>query len=225
MRQLFGDYSKRPFQYYNIDGVGELGIGFMLLGFGLLMWLQLHSPEHSFWHRQYTLFLFVAAMSAIIHYGSKAIKQRITYPRTGYVEYRKIDTVGRPMILGTLTSGLMSAALIVLLRLHWDVKTLSSLFIGLLFGVTYARGFARTVRWKWAVVAAIAICSLTLAILPTDTIQSVVLHSGLPGNTLPAVAAVFLIWFLFYGSVLLASGGLSFYIYLRQTQSPSEDAQ
>lgn len=35
----------RPKAYYNIDGVGELGIGFMMLGYGLLAWLQSHSPK------------------------------------------------------------------------------------------------------------------------------------------------------------------------------------
>jgi len=54
----------------------------MCLGYALLGWLQSHSPEHSFWNQMYTLFLFVGVMCAIIHYGSRAIKNRITYPRT-----------------------------------------------------------------------------------------------------------------------------------------------
>jgi hypothetical protein len=33
--------------------------------------------------------IYAGLMSSIIHYGGKAIKQRITDPRTGFVEYRK----------------------------------------------------------------------------------------------------------------------------------------
>lgn len=39
----------RPKEYYNVDGVGELSIGFMCLGFALLGWLQLHAPRGSAW--------------------------------------------------------------------------------------------------------------------------------------------------------------------------------
>jgi len=35
----------RPKTYYNIDGVGELAMGFMCLGCGLLMWLQRMRPR------------------------------------------------------------------------------------------------------------------------------------------------------------------------------------
>ncbi len=224
MNQPIGDYSKRPFWYYNIDGVGELGMGFMLLGFGLLIWLQLHTPTDAVWHRMYATLLYVGLMCAIIHYGSKAIKQRITYPRTGFVEYTKRDKVWRPMILGALASGAISIALAVALRSQWDVKTLASLFMGLVFGASYARGLARTVRWKWAVVVAIAVATLAIATLPADLVESVVNGSRVTGKVPQVVAGVFLIWFLFYGAVLLISGGISFCLYLRRTQPPAREA-
>jgi hypothetical protein len=94
-----GSLLDRPKQYYNIDGVGELGVGFMLLGFSLIVWMQVHAPEHSVWNQMYTLFLYVGLMVAIIHYGSKAIKTHITYPRTGFVEYRTRDRIGIPLLV------------------------------------------------------------------------------------------------------------------------------
>jgi hypothetical protein len=48
---------QRPKLYNNIDGVGELGMGFMLLCFALLEWLQINSPASAIWHRVYVLFL------------------------------------------------------------------------------------------------------------------------------------------------------------------------
>ena len=40
-------FLKRPVLYDNIDGVGELRMGFMCLAFALLGWLQLHAPRDS----------------------------------------------------------------------------------------------------------------------------------------------------------------------------------
>lgn len=46
-----GSILERPKRYYNIDGVGELGGGFMMLGLGLLLWLQVHSPSGAIWQQ------------------------------------------------------------------------------------------------------------------------------------------------------------------------------
>jgi hypothetical protein len=39
----------RPKAYYNIDGVGELAMGFMCLAGSLLAWLQANAPKDSVW--------------------------------------------------------------------------------------------------------------------------------------------------------------------------------
>ena len=41
----------RPRAYYNIDGIGEISIGLMSLGFLSLFWMQIHSSLHSFWNQ------------------------------------------------------------------------------------------------------------------------------------------------------------------------------
>lgn len=225
MDQPAAGYLKRPLWYNNIDGVGELGMGFMLLAYGLLNWLQLHTPKDSVWNQMYGFLLYVGVMCAIIHYGTKAIKRRITYPRTGFVEYRKLDTVWRPMILGALVSGVLAIALSVAVRSQWDLKTLTPLGLGLFFALGYAHAIARRVRWKWSVVLAIAVGSLTIAMLPADRVEALVNGAPVTGRIPPALAGVFLLWFLFYGSVLLISGGISFYLYLRHTHPPALEAQ
>jgi len=220
-----GNYAKHPLWYNNIDGVGELGIGFMLLAFGFLQWMQVHTPRDSAWHQMYLFFVYLALMCSIIHYGTKAIKKRITYPRTGFVEYRKRDTVWRPMILGALVSILFSAVLVLGLRSHRDLKTLAAVVIGLLFTGSYARGIARTVRWKWIVAVVMALGFLTIALLPDSMVETLAGGSALSAGIPPAPAGVFLLSFLFYGTVLLVSGGISFWLYLRHTQPLAEEAQ
>jgi hypothetical protein len=206
----------RPKAYYNIDGVGELAIGFMCLAGSLLAWLQANAPKGSVWHGMPALIIYFGSMCLILHYGPKAIKKRITYPRTGFVEYPKRDTLWRPMTLGAVVSAALSAGSIVGLRRHWNMTTPVSL-IGLLFAASYAYGIARTVRWKWAAAWVVALGSIVIAALPADVVGALAGHSSVRG--------AFLLTFILYGTVLLVSGGISFWLYLRHTEAPAPEAQ
>jgi len=64
----------RPKFYYNIDGVGELAVGFMLAGFTAFEWIAAYAQRDSIWNKIYTLYVFVALLCAIIHYGTNAIR-------------------------------------------------------------------------------------------------------------------------------------------------------
>jgi hypothetical protein len=202
-----GSLLERPKAYYNIDGVGELGIGFMLLCYTLFKWIQAHAPQHSIWDQAWVFWIYFGLMLSIIHYGSKAIKERITYPRTGFVEYRKRDTFWRPFFIAMAVSAL-SVGLFLTRRAHWDMTTLA-LLIGLYLAASYAYGFARRVRWKWAVACAMACGSVTIALLPADRSWAGAFELSMP----------------LYGALFMVSGGISFWLYLRHTQAPAQDAQ
>lgn len=162
----FGNLLDRPRRYYNIDGLGELGGSVMCLGFALLLWLLMVSPADSIWH-QIALFAFVG-LALLIRYGTKAVKTRITYPRTGFVEYRRQwHTLAIAAALGALAT----VGLAVGFRRHWDMPMLPSL-TGLVFAAAYAYHFARAVRWKWVIVGAIAVAPLVIAFLPADLLRA-----------------------------------------------------
>jgi hypothetical protein len=213
-----GTVLDRPKAYYNIDGVGELGIGFMCLSFALLGCMQVRSPEHSAWNRPYTLWVFMAVVCSIIHYGSKAIKKHITYPRTGFVEYRRRDVVWRPMIIAFAVSLPVSIIVAVGIRQHWTMTTPASL-IGLVLAASYARSFARTVRWKWAIVWILTAGSILIAILPADLIGSLADHSWITAAVSAKTVGAAELSLLLYGALLFVSGGISFWLYLRSTQA------
>ena len=199
-------FLERPRLYYNIDGVGELGLGFFALSCSLLGWLQVLTPKDAIWHQMYVFVLYFAIVFLIVHYGSKAIKRHITYPRTGFVEYRAHDTRWHAMMFGSACA--VSVSLLIGLRWHPDLTTL---VFGLFFAVGYARGVARTARWKWIVVWAMAFSSLIIAILPGDLIG--------------ALASRFWLSMTLYGAMLLISGGGTFWLYLRHTQPPAQEGQ
>jgi len=217
-----GKLLSRPKLYYNIDGVGELGAGFTLLVSALLIWLQTHSPVNAVWHRMYVVVVYVAVMLAVIRYGSKWIKERITYPRTGFVEYRRRDRWGNRAVAAAFASttvlGIVMAA-----RKNWDT-TASAALIGLVLAAVYGYRIARTVPWKWAVVLAMTLGSLVIAFLASDAVGT--LANNLVTTVLPAkTEAAFLLTLMLFGAILLVSGGISLCLYLRHTQAPLQETQ
>jgi len=212
----------RPIAYHNVDGVGELGIGFMCLSFATLVWQQVRSPEQSFWNQTYTLWAYFALTIAIIHYGTKAIKNRITYLRTGRVVYRTRDAVWRPMILSFIFSVLACLAIVIFLWLRWDLTTPVSLF-GLVLAAGYAHRIARTVRWKWVVVWAMTIVSVAIALLPADLVGAIAKGSWITATVPAKLVGAAWLTLASYGTMLLISGGISFWLYLERTGAPAAE--
>jgi len=219
-----GNLLDRPRQYYNIDGVGELGLGFMFLAVALLQWLQATTPKDAIWHQMYLFIPYWSCMCLVIHYGSKAIKKHVTYPRTGFVEYSKWETRWRPAIVGAVVAIPVTAGLAIALRSHWNLSAPRS-FLGLLLAASYIYGFARTVRWKWAVAAILTIGSIAIALLPTDVLSAVARDASLPREISVSVAATLILTFFLYGVTCSMSGGISFWLYLRHTQAPSQEVE
>jgi len=212
-----GNLLARPRQYHNIDGVGELGGSAMCLGFALLLWLPAHSPAGSVWHRV-PVFVF-AGLALLIHYGTKAVKTRITYPRTGFVEYRRRwHTSAIAAALGAVAAAGLAAGF----RRQLDISMLATVG-GLVFAVAYGYHFARAVHWKWAVAGAMAAVSLAIGFLPADVLGALGSDSPAAHPDRARLGGAVLISLLVYGTMLLVSGGISLGHYLRHTQAPAQE--
>jgi hypothetical protein len=216
-----GSLLDRPRFYYNIDGMAELGGSVTCLGYALLLWLQTHSSANSVWHR-ISIFAFVGLM-LVIHYGTKAIKTHITYPRTGFVEYRKRYRRLTTIIAGALAA-LVPVGLVIGSRRHWDITTPASL-MGLVFAAAYAYQIARPVRWKWVVVWAMTLGSLVIAFLPADVLGALANDSSAAHPVRAKLAGTILLYLTIYGTILLISGGISLWLYVRHTQAPAREDQ
>jgi hypothetical protein len=216
-------YLKRPMLYNNIDGVGELSMGFMFLGWALLLWLQAHTPPEAIWHRSYGSLVYVGIMLAVIHYGTKAIKTHITYPRTGFVEYRRRYRWLTAIIAAAL-SALAIPVLIFAARRHWDVTLLPSLF-GLFLAAGYTYRLALTVRWKLVVGIAMAAASLAIALLPPSYFGALADDSWITHPIRTKLVGGLLLTIIVYGGLWLMSGGISLWLYLRHTQAPAQESQ
>jgi hypothetical protein len=214
----------RPKFYYNIDGVGELAVGVMGMGYLLLFWLQVHSPLHSFWNKLYPLVIYVALMSLGLHYGTKAVKQRITYPRTGFVSYKK-SMAFWPAVFSITVASVTAFGFLTLLRHGVDSTTPACLIGGLFFAVCYGYGMARAVSWKWLVAWGIVLAAVVVAFLPGRILVSLTGDSWTARYFDAKLVGAFLLYWMALSMLLLISGGISFFLYLRHTQAPAQDGE
>ena len=146
---------RRPTSYNNIDGVAELAMGFMGIGFFVLIWMQWHSSPLSLWHSIWTLFAYIGLMCVIIHFGTKAIKERITYPRTGFISYRRSKAVWATIVAAP-AAALTTLAILALRKTAMDTSIPIFLAGSLFLTSGYAFRVAREVQWKWIVAAVMA---------------------------------------------------------------------
>lgn len=91
MSDTYKDIERKTRRYWYVDGLAEIFIGLLLAVTGLMVLAMEAAPPGS--GQRIAL---VAGMMVIIFGGAwlggkmvRAVKARVTYPRTGYVSYRK----------------------------------------------------------------------------------------------------------------------------------------
>jgi hypothetical protein len=98
-----------------------------------------------------------------------------------------------------------------------DLSALGSLF-GVVLAAGYAYRIAREVRWKLVVAGAIALGSLATAILPANLLAAVAGEIGAAHPVRTKLYGTYLLSILLIGTMFTISGGISFWLYLRQTR-------
>jgi len=205
---------KRPLRYDNIDGTLELGLGAMGMGFFALIWMQGHSSRNSIWHSMWMLFVYVGLMGVVLYFGPKAIKNRITYRRTGFVAHRKANEVWA-FVIAFVIAAIGLAAIPALSRTPAGKATLPLLVAGLAFVGLYAYRVAFAVRWKWIVAGAMVIAAVVIAFLPPAALASIA-GSAIPAGLAVTAGAFLLVSFL-WSAMWLVSGGISLSLYCHTT--------
>lgn len=217
MKDELQNYLERPKRYDNIDGTGEISMGVMLLGFALLGYLQAVLPKDSRWRNGFAslllMYLILIPVLALGYWGGQAIKKHITWPRTGYVAYRRDGKSWWTAVVATFVVSVVVGAgftcLVILARRH-DSISLPRMFML----VTWVPGYAfwiyhmgREHPWKWLVLLFMA-----LGLLVIDLI--------VPGDVVELFRPVSLL----VGLTWLGSGVATLYSYIRHTQPPAPEA-
>jgi hypothetical protein len=139
MNTELSDVEKRVTRYWFSDGLAELSGGAMLLLIGIYFasqeWLPRGSAARAILEASLALLLIGGAL--LTRKVVNAMKFRLTYPRTGYVEYRSSGK--NTSVRRWLTAGIAAAVSILLVlwgRLVSSFEWLTA-FTGLVFGLVF----------------------------------------------------------------------------------------
>jgi len=204
--------AQRAQQYWLTDGIAELVMGGFFVLLGVYFGGQAILPEDSFLASMWTPAMLLVIVGGSI--GARAfirtLKERLTYPRTGYVAYHRPDKKRRwitllfAMGMAMLVSALFASAPAAL---AW-IPGVSGLMFGA-FWLFYAhrRGVARF----YALAALSAVAGSAISFSGLDEVR------GLP------------LFYVVMGLAFLVSGSFALRSYLRRTplqpDGPDESAR
>ena len=222
MNEDIQGYVNRPKRYENIDGTGEMIVGLTLMGFALAGYMETLLPEDSsVWMRVVVIFASLTLAVSLAYETRRAIKGRITWPRTGYVAYPRH---GRTWWVTTITARLIvlmvAVGLAFLIRsrhiyLNWSLSpnewNLRVVLLIIISVTAYAIWIPRKGGghwWKWLVLLLMILGVITFAlIVPGDFGQW----------ARPPVLFIALLW--------LGSGAGTLYSYVHHTKPATPETK
>lgn len=211
-------FLKRPKLYDNIDGSSELMLGCMMIGFMAFEWVGEHSTQESIWNKIYALYIFIALLITALIYGRNALKNLVTYRRTGFVKYQKPDPLWLGLICFLAASVAGAVAFFTVRRCEIDTTLLVTIGIGLLLAATYAYGIARAIRWKWVIAALLMVSPIVIAMLPDALASAPMSQPWLPTAFNRRLLGSLFLYEASYGVILVISGCISLGLYLHGTR-------
>jgi hypothetical protein len=211
MPEALKDYTQRPNRYQNIDGTLEMGIGLFYLIFVVLACIQSVLPNGFIrMHRGMDLISFCLtylSLMGLSAWGGKMIKKHVTYPRTGYVAYRR-PTRTRSAVyfgMGAVVAAVVAATLVRFAAKRPDVMPLVGSMVNVVIYAAVVSRLSREHPWKRFVVLFMALGLFTTAYVSPR---------------------VFDRWSsLFVSLTWLISGGVTLYLYIRHTQPPAPEVE
>ena len=198
------DKSKqRAYRYWYVDGLSEMGFGLICLVLGGYFWLQGHLAPDSWLSQMLIVFLvlFILGCGYLFAKVVAAIKNRMTYPRTGYVAYprprRRFN-----WLAALLGMGISALSVIVLNKLPG-----STAWIPAISGIVFA------------IVMLVIGLRMGLVRFYLQGLFSLALGGGLSLAGIGDINGLS-IFYAGVGAALLLAGGWVLLIYLRKTNPP-----
>lgn len=210
MQSNYSDVEQRVKRYWYSDGLGELTGGGMFILLGIYFAAQQYLGENSLFSGllQAGLVIFLIGGMAIGRWLIKALKARLTYPRTGYVEYSvDRESTNKRRIVVAVVAALVAAFSMVFAQRIASFLNLTLVLTGILVGVILiflqGRGSGLERFYALGTVSIVLGIALSLSGLPDG--YSLGLFYGLMGIT------------------FVISGGIVLHRYLQDNPLPLED--
>jgi hypothetical protein len=207
MTDALADARQRVNRYWNVDGLHEIAIAVLFLGSAAWSWAAEAPPQGMLWRATLSVGfpIFLCGGILLERRAVSAIRQRLTFRRTGFVEFRKPNP--RQRLISGLAGMVVAIGLVLLIatRRIDQIDTLLAPGVGLAVGAFLGwLGFAQGPKRLLLAAAASMLTGLGIA------------HSGMGMNA--GLAAYYTVM----GAVLLISGALTLFRYLRTAPEPEE---
>ncbi|MCX6574233.1 MAG: hypothetical protein NTX99_09610 [Candidatus Aminicenantes bacterium] len=200
---------KRTVRSFYDDGLLEIALGAFFVFLGGWLFAQAAAPEGSGLGAVLSALFVLVIVSAGVVVGRvvRFLKQRITYPRTGYVSFKKKEPNPKRRAAAALAGGLIGASLAVLYGLSPSVRTMLPAVNGLLFAVAMLLMANRAGVLRFHVLAAAsAVIGVGLTAAGAGDLKGVGLFYGL------------------FGAAVILSGLAALIVYLKRSPRPAADA-
>jgi len=200
---------KRTVRSFYDDGLMEIALGAFFVFLGGWLFAQAAAPEGSGLGAVLNSLFVLVIVSAGVVVGRvvRFLKQRITYPRTGYVSFKKKEPNPKRRAAAALAGGLIGASLAVLYGLSPSVRTMLPAVNGLLFAVAMLLIAKRVGVLRFHVLAAAsAVIGVGLTAAGAGDLKGVGLFYGL------------------FGAAVILSGLAALIVYLKRSPRPAADA-
>ena len=199
---------KRTVQSFYDDGLPEISLGLIFLLLGGYFFAQAAAPEGSALGSALTVLFILVIVSAgfLVSRILRFLKRRITYPRTGYVAFKKKEPSSKRRAATMVVGGIIGAAIAALYGISPSFKTLFPAVNGLLLAVAVLlfAGKVGLVRF-YILSAAAAVIGFAVTAAGVGDIKGIGLYYGL------------------FGAALILSGLVALVAYLRK--SPRADRE
>jgi hypothetical protein len=194
---------RRAQGYFYEDGLAELGVGLFFVLVGLFVLVMSTVESGTPWGTVMGIGMAVVIVGGtlVMNRVVRAVKARVTYPRTGYISYRKAPSATRWIVVAVA----LGLALFALLA-PYEWADRMPLVVGLLMALIFSLIGARSGVVRLYVAAGIgALLGLAMALSGLDEIAG----AGITfGGT---------------GVVLMIGGGLALMRYLRANPAPEDN--
>jgi len=199
---------KRAVQSFYDDGLNEIALGLVFLLLGGYFFAQAAIPEGSPFNAVLSaLFVLVILSSGfLVNRFIRFFKRRMTYPRTGYVAFKKKEPSPKRRAAAMIVGGIIGASLAALYTLSPSLKALFPALNGLLLAVAVLliANKIGLVRF-YALAAASAVIGVAVTAAGVGDLKGVSLYYGL------------------FGAAVVISGLTALVVYLRRSPRPEPE--
>jgi hypothetical protein len=200
---------KRTIQSFYEDGFAEIAIGLVFLLLGGYFFAQASIPEKTTVGGILTSVFILVVVSAgfLVNRLLRFLKRRITYPRTGYVAFKKKEQSPKRRIATAVVAMIISASLAALYRISPSLRILYPALNGILFAVAVLLFASKVGLVRFFVLAAAsAVIGFAVTAAGIGDFKGISLY------------------YLLFGAAVLVSGLAALIVYIRRFPRSSPDA-